>query len=213
MTNPKAYAFGAGKAPPLLSVQRLHRVGICASFDLRPGECVALQGPSGSGKSVLLRAIADLDPSDGTVLLDAVDRASVPAPVWRRQVTYVAAEQGWWAESVGEHFSDWQAAVPLVEKLGLSAACGEWPVARLSTGERQRLGLIRALVLGSQVLLLDEPTSALDPSATAAVERLVAERRARGTAVVWTTHDREQAKRVASRLLVLDQGRVEERPF
>jgi ABC-type phosphate transport system ATPase subunit len=63
------------------------------------------------------------------------------------------------------------------------------------------------------VLLLDEPTSALDPSATAAVEGIVAERRAHGTAVVWTTHDREQAKRVASRLLVLDQGRVEERPF
>jgi len=162
---------------------------------------------------VLLRAIADLDPSEGTVLLDAVDRDSVPAPVWRRQVTYVAAEPGWWADSVAEHFSDWQAAAPLLEKLGFTAACGNWPIAWLSTGERQRLGLVRALVLGSRVLLLDEPTSALDPSATAAVEAIVAEQRASGTAVLWTTHDREQAKRVASRLLVMDLGQVEERPF
>ncbi|PIK71519.1 hypothetical protein CS379_18905, partial [Methylobacterium frigidaeris] len=76
-------------------------------FDLAlaPGEACAVTGPSGAGKSVLLRMIADLDPSEGRVSLDGIDREAMPAPLWRRQVTYLAAEPGWWAETVAEHFS------------------------------------------------------------------------------------------------------------
>src|SRR3954463_11815254 len=143
----------------MLTVTGLKRLHISVSFDLQDGECVALQGPSGVGKTVLLRALADLDPNEGTVKLDGMLREAMPAPAWRRRVTYLAAEPGWWSDTVQEHFASWDNALPLVQRLGLPDDCRPWPIQRLSTGERQRLGLVRALMLRSRVLLLDEPTS------------------------------------------------------
>lgn len=159
---------------------------------------------------MLLRAIADLDPSTGTATLEGVDRDAMSGPAWRGRVTYVAAEPGWWAETVGEHYDDWHSALPLVARLGLPAESHAWPVARLSTGERQRLALVRALMIEPRVLLLDEPTAALDPNATSIVEAIIAERVSGGAAVLWVTHDGEQARRVASRRLVISQGCVVE---
>ena len=180
------------------------------SFDLAAGECVAVRGPSGSGKTLLLRALADLDPNEGEVSLDGQRRDAMPAYLWRRRVVYLPAESGWWADAVAAHFRDWSGAEPLLEPLGLPPDCGRWPVLRLSTGERQRLALIRALVLEPRVLLLDEPTSGLDPDATAAVERLITERLLRGASALWVTHDADQAKRIAARRLAVDGGRVSE---
>ena len=198
----------------MLTVSGLKRLHICVSFDLQDGECVALQGPSGVGKTLLLRSIADLDPNEGTVKLDGTLREAMPAPAWRRQVTYLAAEPGWWSDTVQEHFTAWDDAMPLVTRLGLPDDCGPWPIQRLSTGERQRLGLVRALMLHSRVLLLDEPTSALDSASAAAVEPLIAERASSGTSVVWSTHDNAQARRVASRIFAMrpDGGIQETRP-
>jgi UDP-glucose/iron transport system ATP-binding protein len=214
--NPAAAGPCAPDAGPrrmLLSVRDLRRLHLAASFELGAGECLALRGPSGSGKTQLLRAVADLDPNEGTVLLEGRPRDAMPAPAWRRLVGYVAAEAGWWADTVGDHFPDWTTAAPLAGRLGLPPACRGWPVQRLSTGERQRLALARALVAaqgGPRVLLLDEPTAGLDGAAAAAVEALVAERRAGGTGVVWVTHDAAQAGRVARRRLLLRDGRLEE---
>ena len=177
---------------------------------LSEGECVAVQGASGSGKTLLLRALADLDPSDGKVTLDGEPREHIPAPIWRRRVCYVPAEPGWWADTVEEHFPDWPQAVPLVEEVGLPSGCRNWQIARLSTGERQRLALVRALILRPQVLLLDEPTAALDPHSTGCVEALLALLLESGTSILWATHDREQAWRVASRLLVIEGGTLRE---
>jgi phosphate-transporting ATPase len=193
----------------------LRRLHLAASFDLAAGECVVLRGPSGAGKTQLLRALADLDPNEGAVLLDGTPREAVPAPVWRGRVVYLAAEPGWWADIVGEHFPDWRAAVPLAERLGLPADCGAWPIQRLSTGERQRLALVRALVSvpppGPRALLLDEPTAGLEEAAKAAVEALVAERRAAtGLGVLWVTHDAAQARRIAGRWLLVRGGLLEE---
>jgi phosphate-transporting ATPase len=199
----------------LLSIRDLRRLHLAASFDLDAGECVAVRGPSGSGKTQLLRAIADLDPNEGTVLLDGTPRETVPAPAWRRLIAYLPAEPGWWADTVGEHFADWAAAAPVTERLGLPAACCTWPIRRLSTGERQRLALARALASapppGPRVFLLDEPTAGLDEGSASAVEALVAERRTAARAgVVWVTHDAAQAGRVGRRWLLLRDGRVEE---
>ena len=195
----------------MLTVSALTRLHISASFELKDGECIALQGPSGVGKSLLLRAIADLDPNEGTVKLDGTLRETVPAPLWRKQVTYLAAEPGWWADTVQEHFTVWDDAMPLVARLGLPPNCATWSIRRLSTGEKQRLGLVRALVLRSRVLLLDEPTSALDATSTAIVESMVTERISGGTGVIWSTHDSAQARRVGSRLFVMvGGGRIEE---
>jgi putative ABC transport system ATP-binding protein len=198
----------------MLTVQALTRLHISVSFNLNDGECVALQGPSGVGKSLLLRAIADLDPNEGAIKLDGTSREAVPAPQWRSQVTYVAAEPGWWGETVHEHFTKWDQAIPLVERLGMPPDCGTWNIGRLSSGEKQRLGLVRALMLRSRVLLLDEPTSALDATSTATVEAIVAECVSTGTGVIWSTHDGAQARRVASRLFVMaNDGRIEEHPL
>jgi UDP-glucose/iron transport system ATP-binding protein len=194
----------------LLEVRSLVRLHVNVSFELGHGECVTLQGSSGSGKTLLLRAIADLDPNEGTVLLEGAPRESMPAPLWRRQVTFVAAEPGWWGDTVGEHFAAWEEARPLVEELGLPATCAEWTIQRLSTGERQRLGLARALALRSRVLLLDEPTSGLDADAMAAVESIIAKRTKAGTGVIWVTHNAEQARRIASRRFILEDGRMTE---
>ena len=167
-----------------------------------------MQGPSGAGKTLLLRAIADLDPNEGLVCLDGRDRLTIAGPEWRRLVGYVPAEPGWWADTVGEHFSEWTAALPCVRELGFPEEAKAWPISRLSTGERLRLALVRALIVQPKVLLLDEPTAALDPVSVAAVESLIATRVRAGRAVLWVTHDDEQAKRIARRLLVVKAGQV-----
>ncbi|MFX8496849.1 ATP-binding protein, partial [Acinetobacter baumannii] len=67
---------------------------------------------------MLLRSVADLDPNEGTVRLDGILREAMPAPAWRRRVTYLAAEPGWWSDTVQEHFTAWDDALPLVVRLG-----------------------------------------------------------------------------------------------
>ena len=196
---------------PILQVRHL-RTSLLkpASFLLSPGECIAVRGPSGAGKTLLLRAIADLDPNEGLVCLNGRDRSTITGPEWRRLVGYVPAEPGWWADTVGEHFSEWTAALAFVKELGFPEEARAWPIARLSTGERLRLALVRALMVPPKVLLLDEPTAALDPASVAAVETLIAARVRAGLAVLWVSHDAEQAKRVAHRLLLVDGGQVRE---
>ncbi len=195
----------------MLLVADLSRTGLQpASFVVSPGECVAVRGPSGAGKTLLLRAVADLDPAEGRVELDGVDRDAVPAPQWRRKVVYMPAEPGWWADTVGEHFADWAGISPLLPKVGLPDEARGWPVARCSTGERLRLALVRALALNPRVILLDEPTAALDAASVSAVEGLVRERLGTGMSALWVTHDDVQAGRVARRTLTIDGGVVQE---
>lgn len=196
----------------MLIVDGLQRLHLRASLKLRDGECIAVQGASGSGKTLLLRALADLDPAEGGVTLNGQSRELIPAPVWRRRVCYVPAEPGWWGELVEDHFRNWARAHLYVQQLDFPPDCRSWPITRLSTGERQRLALVRAIVLDPEVLLLDEPTAALDPASTRRVEHLVAKKQEIGTSVIWVTHDLDQVKRVASRLLVLENGNLREAP-
>lgn len=195
----------------LLEVSGLRRPGLHpVTFSLDAGECVAVRGPSGSGKTLLLRALADLDPSAGSVSLDGTPREALPAPDWRRRVAYLPSESGWWSERVGDHFARWSAAAALVERLRLPAESRDWSVARLSTGERQRLALVRLLTLDPRVLLLDEPTSGLDEDATAAVEDLVRKRLDAGAGALVVSHDAAQSRRLARRALRVSEGRVTE---
>jgi putative ABC transport system ATP-binding protein len=196
---------------PLLQVRDLRtKILKPASFSLTAGECIAVKGPSGAGKTLLLRAVADLDPNQGLVSLEGRDRLTIPGPEWRRLVGYVPAEPGWWAETVGEHFGDWNAAAADLTNLGFPEETKSWPIARLSTGERLRLALVRALITRPKVLLLDEPTAALDTASLTAVESLIASRIRAGLAVLWVTHDVGQARRIARRQLAVEAGRVRE---
>jgi len=178
------------------------------SLVLLPGSCCVVSGPSGAGKSVFLRMIADLDPNEGRVSLGRIAREDTPAPQWRRLVTYVAAESGWWADRVGEHFESPAEAAPWTEALGLPAGVFDWPVARLSTGERQRLALARAIAQQPRVLLLDEPTSALDAEAAAAVERIFARLLAGGSILVVVSHQPERLARLATATLRIQGGQA-----
>lgn len=174
---------------------------------LAAGECVCLSGPSGAGKSVLLRAVADLAPHEGKVLLDGQEAATFRPADWRRQVGLLPAEPQWWAERIGEHFTT---APESLAALGLPAEALTWQVARCSTGERQRLALLRLLANTPRVLLLDEPTASLDPAAVARVEALIADyRRQQGAAVLWVSHDPAQIARIADRHFRVDHGHLE----
>lgn len=172
------------------------------------GESVGISGASGAGKSLFLRMIADLDPNEGSVWLDGRERDTFTAPAWRRQVMYVPAESGWWSERVAAHFADIAAARAIAARLDLKPDLLDGPVLRLSTGERQRLALIRALLLAPAVLLLDEPTSALDEATQAMTEQLLRERLAAGVALLLVSHDRAQAARLGRRRFVMEAGRL-----
>ena len=189
---------------PLLSIKQLstRHVGPL-DLELAAGECLTLAGPSGSGKTLLLRAITDLDPHQGEVLLEGKSCRSMCAHAWRKQVGLLPAESQWWLERVGEHFSEVEAGC--LAELGFEPKVMDWEVARCSTGERQRLALLRLLQNHPRVLLLDEPTASLDAKNVARVEALIARlRREWGLAVIWVSHDAEQVARVGSRHLHFD---------
>jgi ABC-type iron transport system FetAB ATPase subunit len=169
---------------------------------------IAITGPSGAGKSLLLRMIADLDPNEGEVWLEGQRRADLPAPVWRRQVIYCAAETGWWHADVGAHFSPKTRAIVETATAAIALPPGilQAQVQRLSSGERQRLVLLRALAQEPKVLLLDEPTGALDHETTLQVEALLRERIAEGLGVILVTHEAKQVERLGAMHFRLQAG-------
>jgi phosphate-transporting ATPase len=179
----------------------------CAELEVRAGQCVALTGASGSGKTRLFRAIADLDPNEGEVTLAGKRREQYAAPAWRRQVMFVPAEPGWWAVQVLAHFYT-APGERLLNRLGFADETLDWAIDRLSTGERQRLALARALVLEPRVLLLDEPTSALDDDNKRAVESLLHEFVDDGGAIIFTTHETEQIVRMGAHERCIEDGEV-----
>jgi ABC-type polar amino acid transport system ATPase subunit len=195
----------------MLSIERLSRAILQPiTLEVSEGCCVTVRGASGSGKSLFLRALADLDPSTGDVRLDGIARDDMPASDWRRRVTYVAADSGWWTERVGDHFEAPDIAAGYLVRLGFHGDVMSWPVSRLSTGERQRLALLRAMVQNPKVLLLDEPTSALDPEAAAKVESVLHEKLAAGVIIIMVTHDVAQAKRMSEKRYVMEKGTLKE---
>jgi ABC-type iron transport system FetAB ATPase subunit len=178
------------------------------SLDVAAGECVAVMGASGAGKSLLLRAIADLDPNDGDVALNGITRNAIPANVWRRQVALVPAESGWWADIVSEHFIAAPPDMGLLDALGLGPESLDWAVARLSSGEKHRLAILRALSLRPKALLLDEPTASLDETATERLEAVLRQQNADGIPVLLVTHDAAQAERLAACVITMAGGRI-----
>lgn len=195
-------------ARPLLRVENL-KVGSLPplSFEVADGECLAVEAPSGSGKTRLLRALADLDPADGLVLVDGAALSETPAPQWRRMVRYVSAEPGWWTDTPRPALAmpgvDPVRTDRLMRALGLEPALLDRHVTSLSTGERQRLALVRSLADEPKVLLLDEPCAALDPASAALVEELVKFQILSGRTVVLVSHDRAQVERLAHARLLL----------
>jgi ABC-type iron transport system FetAB ATPase subunit len=188
----------------MLKVEHLEVRGLPPlSFEVPAGECLVVEGPSGAGKTLLLRAIADLDPCAGQVFLAGAERREMAAPRWRRRVRFVAAEPAWWAETVRAHLPADPRIARLIAALGLEEAHLDRRIALLSTGERQRLSLLRALVDEPAALLLDEPTASLDTASAALVEELIRFQLLQGRIVLLTSHDKAQVGRLAHQRLQL----------
>ena len=124
-------------------------------------------------------------------------------------VGLLPTEGQWWNDSVGSHFgcaeSRW------LEMLSLSSETMDWQVQRLSTGERQRLALVRLLCNHPKALLLDEPTASLDPDSVRHAEKVIATyREETGAPVLWVSHDPEQIARIADRHFQIRDGQLTE---
>lgn len=196
-------------AEPLV-VEGLSRGGGSPRFDLtiEPGRCVTLSGPSGSGKSSLLRLLVDLDPGTGSARIGSLVRERLPANEWRRLVGYVAADARWWTSPISAHMTDRNEALRLSCELGLSSTIMDSSPENISSGERQRMALVRALILRPRFLLVDEPTSSLDPDSALQVEKLLTRRKQQGMGLLLVSHDADQLQRMADCRYVLSGGRL-----
>jgi phospholipid/cholesterol/gamma-HCH transport system ATP-binding protein len=195
------------------------------SFELARGECFAVLGRSGVGKSVLLRQLVGLERADsgsirfeGNELTGLGERALAPV---RRRVAMLF-QGGALFDSMNvfdnlafpfrEHHTQSEDEIPervseLLGKVGLSGLERRMP-ADLSGGMRKRVALARALALEPEVLLFDEPTTGLDPISAASIARLILDtRRDTGCAAIVVTHDVALVRRVADRIAFLEQGR------
>jgi tungstate transport system ATP-binding protein len=181
------------------------------NLQIAPGERVALIGANGCGKSTLLRLLHGLvPPSAGQVQADA---SLVQAMVFQRPFLMRTSAQNNVALGLWLRGSAWAAAqsraVDALQRFGL-AEQAQRPARKLSGGQQQRVALARAWALQPRVLLLDEPTSSLDPHAKREVEALIQHIAAHDPAMtlVFASHNLGQVKRLASRVLYLEQGRL-----
>jgi putative ABC transport system ATP-binding protein len=195
------------------------------SLQLGSGDRLALRGPSGAGKTLLLRALAKLDRvDDGEICFRGQSVPAARTPQFRREVIYLhqraalledrveAALQRPFLLAAHRHRRyQPQRIVQWLERLGRDAAFLGKSGAELSGGEIQLTALLRALQLDPAVLLLDEPTAALDGATAAVVEQMLIEwvdDEPAGRALLWVTHDVQQAGRVGRRTLHIQQGRL-----
>ncbi|HZR58650.1 MAG TPA: ATP-binding cassette domain-containing protein [Terriglobales bacterium] len=189
------------------------------NFDVLRGEILAIVGPSGSGKSSLLRLLNRLDePTSGTVYLEEIDYRKIAPRELRRKLGMVTQRAflfpGTVADNLrfgpaqrGENLS-LSSVEQLLEQVGLKGYATR-DIANLSGGEAQRVSVARTLANSPLLLLLDEPTSALDDASKQGVEYLIGKIvRDQKLTCVLVTHDVAQASRLAQRALVLESGRI-----
>lgn len=174
-------------------------------------------GPSGAGKSTLLRLCNRLgNPTRGTIRFRGNDLDDLDVLELRRTVGVVFQQPvlfggtGLDNLAVADSEIDEQRGRSLFEEVGLDTGFLSQRVDDLSGGEAQRLCLARTLATGPSVLLMDEPTSSLDPAATGVLEGLARRLADRGVPVLWVTHDVDQVHRLADRVMVIVDHRLQD---
>jgi ABC-type proline/glycine betaine transport system ATPase subunit len=194
----------------------LHEV----NMQVDPGEIVCLLGPSGSGKSSLLRCLNRLtEPPPGTVFLDGRDITTIDVLALRRRLGMVFQKAALFPGTVAGNIAygpglDDRILSPeeitgLLAQADLPADYAARPIGELSGGEAQRVAIARALANEPASLLLDEPTSALDPAARRHVRETIEKlRRELSLTVIWVTHYMEELLEVADRIYLLQDGQI-----
>jgi ABC-type polar amino acid transport system ATPase subunit len=206
------------------------------SFGVERGDVKAVLGPSGSGKSTMLRCLALLEPIDaGEVRLEGRTVGVRPAGGGARTVRLPERELAHQRRDIGMVFQRFNLfphltalgnvmlgltevrrrskeeakaiASAMLERVGLGARAGFYP-SELSGGQQQRVAIARALVLNPKVMLFDEPTSALDPELVGEVLAVIEELAREGMTMVVVTHEVGFARKVADRVIMMDEGEI-----
>ncbi|MGH8734848.1 MAG: ABC transporter ATP-binding protein, partial [Burkholderiales bacterium] len=191
-------------------------------LDMTPGELVALLGPSGCGKTTALRILAGLEDADsGRILVGGKDIVDVP--VSRRDMGMVFQAYSLFPHLTAVENVEFglrlrrqpaatrrRRARDMLELVGIGTHADRYPQ-QLSGGQQQRVALARALAIKPQVLLLDEPLSALDAKIRVSLrEEIHSLQRSLGITTIYVTHDQEEALSMSDRIVVMNEGRVEQ---
>ncbi|MCI5620649.1 MAG: amino acid ABC transporter ATP-binding protein [Lachnospiraceae bacterium] len=196
------------------------------STEIRQGEVVAIIGPSGCGKSTFLRSLNLLEiPTSGTITFEGTDitdksvdidkmRQKIgmvfqqfnlfPNYTVKKNIMLAPVETGLMNKEEASKKAD-----QLLQRVGLADKADEYP-AMLSGGQKQRIAIVWVLVMNPDVILFDEPTSALDPEMVGEVLDLMKELAKEGMTMVVVTHEMGFAREVASRVLFVNEGQIQE---
>ena len=189
------------------------------SVDIEKGDYISVMGPSGSGKSTFLKLCCHLiSPTEGTILFNGSDVMQQDPIELRKKICYCFQTPVLFGETVEDNISfaysirrqaiDRERIASLFSKFHMNPDYMKHDVKTLSGGEKQRIALIRTLLFKPDVLLLDEVTSALDADNTLIVENAIQTMNREGITVLWVTHNPEQGKKYADKLLTIEGGKI-----
>ena len=189
------------------------------SLQIDRGDYLSIVGPSGSGKSTFLKLCAHLlSPTEGEIFFKGKDFREYSPLELRRKIAYCAQTPCLFGDTVADNLSfpylirkqkvDLARVEALFSSLNLNFEFMKKDVQSLSGGEKQRIVLIRTLLFKPEILLLDEVSSALDVTNSLLVEKVISSLNQTGTTVLWITHDLEQSRKYAHKLLTLDNGKI-----
>jgi len=189
------------------------------SLRVEEGDFISIVGASGSGKSTLLKLCSHLiSPSSGEILYRGKDMMSYNPVLLRREISYCVQSGGLFGRTVEDNLAfpyevrglgmDRAAVLAMLAKFGLGEDLLKEENKNLSGGEKQRVALARTLMLKPEVVLLDEVTSALDVDNAHIVEEIIRELNESGTTILWITHSPEQSRRLANKLMTVENGQV-----
>ncbi|OHX27395.1 methionine ABC transporter ATP-binding protein [Streptococcus iniae] len=190
------------------------------TFAVEKGDFISIVGPSGGGKSTLLKLASHLlSPSQGKILFEGNDIAKSDPIKLRQAISYcfqtpyhfgkVVKDDIAYPFSIRHQAYDDKRVKELFELFQMDLAYLEQDVKKLSGGEKQRIALIRQLLFMPQILLLDEVTSALDAQNKVLVEEVIKTLHEQGITILWITHDETQSRKYANKIITLVSGQLE----
>ncbi|MCC9295533.1 ATP-binding cassette domain-containing protein [Clostridium sp. WLY-B-L2] len=188
------------------------------SLKINQKDFISVVGPSGSGKSTFFRLCSQLtSPTDGNIFYKDIPYTEYNPIEWRRQISYCFQTPSLFGNTVMDNLNfpffirNKKVDLSTIKKLlnDFKMSCEYLPrtIDNLSGGEKQRIALIRTLIFNPEILLLDEITSALDEKNTLIVENVIRSLNNSGTTILWITHNSEQSKKYANKILSIESGK------